>query len=499
MLIRLVAAMLLVAALHVVVRAQDLTGTIDGVMRTSDGSPPTGLQVRAVSSDVVVTTDPGADGAFMFTDLPLGTYRVQAVDSSGRILASGTARLTPGMPAQTVTLRLRTAATEFGGPFAEPASVYIGPVGVTPSVALLNGGVDTNVFNEASDPKSDTAFIFQPEAVVTLDAGVVRGDGSTRGRYLYFDKYSDERSLDVNADGGLEAALGRFRPWARGLVDGGRRRINHEIDLRARQLTSGIQVGVDVRVAERTVASLAVGRSDHGFDPDQVFRGANLQELLNRKGISTTIEARQTLTASISALGQVNLTGERFRFAPQRDADIVRVQTGVITNAGDRAAGTIRLGYIRLNAVGAAIADYRGFVASLDEDLRLGSRTRLRIAGARDIDFSYDTQYPDYVRTGAVADLRAQLSDAWDADLRVEGERMVYQPAPGLTATSYADQYGFVGGGIGLRIARGLRLGVEGGREERDSPIAGHGFIGYRAGASIVIGARPRVCGCGFE
>ena len=303
----------------------------------------------------------------------------------------------------------------------------------------------------------------------------------------------------MNADGGLEAALGRFRPWARGLVDGGRRRINHEIDLRADQLTSGIEVGADVRVAERTVASLAVGRSDHGFDPDEVFRGANLQELLNRKAISTTIEARQTLTASITALGQVNVTGPRFRFAPQRDVDILRVQAGVLTNLGDRAAGTIRMGYIRLNAVGTAIADYRGFVASLDEELRLGSRTRLRIAGARDIDFSYDTQYPDYVRTGAVADLRAQLSDAWDAGLRVEGERMLYQPAPGLSATSYADQYGFVGGGIGLRIARGLRIGVEGGREERDSPVAGHGFIGYRAGASVVIGARPRVCGCGFE
>jgi hypothetical protein len=65
-----------------------------------------------------------------------------------------------------------------------------------------------------------------------------------------------------------------------------------------------------------------------------------------------------------------------------------------------------------------------------------------RIIGARDIDFSFDTQYPDYIRTGAVADLRAQLSNAWDADLRIEGERMVHEPAPGFTATSYADQYG---------------------------------------------------------
>jgi hypothetical protein len=498
-LIRLAAALLLVAALPVVMRAQDLTGTIDGVIRTSNGAPPTGLQVRAVSPNVDVTTDPGPDGAFTFIDLPLGMYRVQVIDSSGRILASGTARLSAGIPAQTISLRLRTGGTEFGGRFVEPASMYVGPVGVTPSVSLFNAGIDTNVFDEAANPNSDTAFIFQPEAVVTLDAGAVRGDGSARGRYLYFDKYSGERSLDVDADGRLEAAVGRFTPWATGLADGGRRRINHEIDLRARQLTFGIQGGVDARVAERTIASLAVGRIDHGFDPGEVFLGANLQERLNRKAMSATIEVRQTLATGLSALAQVNVVGERFRFVPQRDVDIVRLQTGLITNAGDRASGSIRLGYISLNAVGAAIADYRGFVASFDEDLRLGSRTRLRITGVRDIDFSFDTPFPDYVRTGAVADLRAQLSSVWDAEVRVEGERMVHEPAAGLAAASYADQYGFIGGGLGVRIVRGLRLGVEGGREERDSPVAGRGFIGYRAGASVTIGARSRVCGCGFE
>jgi len=497
---RLFAVALLVAALNVVMAAQELTGTIEGTVRASNGPPPAGLQVRAVSANVTVTTDPAADGSFMFTDLPLATYRVQVVDSTGRIVATGTARLTPVVPAQTITLRMRTLSTELGGRFAEPAAFYVGPVGVTPSVALMNGGVDTNVFNEASDAKRDTAFILEPEAVVTLDADPVRGEGSARGRYLYFDKYSDERSLDVSADGHLEVAAGRLTPWATGLVDGGRRRINHEIDRRTDQLAAGIQVGVDARVAERTVASLAFGRNDYGFDPDEIFLGANLQRLLNRRVLSATVEGRQTLTTGLSALLQVNVATERFRFAPQRDADIVRLQTGILHNAGDRATGSVRLGYIRLDAVGTAIADYRGFVASLDEDLRLGSRTRILITGMRDIDFSFDTPFPDYVRTAAVADLRAQLSSVWDVDLRLEGERMLHDPAPGVTASRYADTYGFVGAGLGVRLVRGLRLGVEGGREERDSPVPGRGFIGYRAGAAVTVGMRPlRVCGCGFE
>jgi len=100
---RLFAVALLVAALNVVMAAQELTGTIEGTVRASNGPPPAGLQVRAVSANVTVTTDPAADGSFMFTDLPLATYRVQVVDSTGRIVATGTARLTPVVPAQTIT------------------------------------------------------------------------------------------------------------------------------------------------------------------------------------------------------------------------------------------------------------------------------------------------------------------------------------------------------------------------------------------------------------
>ncbi|HEY3160582.1 MAG TPA: TonB-dependent receptor [Vicinamibacterales bacterium] len=500
MLTRLFAAPLLVAALNVAVGAQDVTGTIEGTVRTSNGPPPAGLQVRAVGANVTVTTDPAADGSFRFTDLPLANYRVQVVDSTGRVVATGTARVTAAFPVQTIALRMRAISTELGGRFAEPATFYTGPVGLTPSIALMNAGVDTNVFNEASATKSDTAFMLEPETVVTLDADPVRGEGSVRGGYLYFNKYSDERSLDVNADGRLEVAAGRFTPWVNGLVDGGRRRINHEIDLRARQLASGVQAGVDARVTERTVASLAFGRNDYGFDPDEIFLGANLQQLLNRRVLATTIEGRQTLISGLSALAQVNVATERFRFAPQRDADIVRVQTGIIHSAGNRTSGSVRLGYIGLNAVGTSIAEYRGFAASLDEDVRLGSRMRLLITGIRDIDFSFDTRFPDYVRTGAVADLRAQLTDVWDVDLRVAGERMTHLSAPGVTASRYADNYGFFGAGLGVRIVRGLRLGVEGGREERDSPVAGRGFIGYRAGAAVIVGTRPlRVCGCGFE
>jgi len=258
---------------HVSARAQESIGGIEGVV---DGSPSGTMQVRAVADFVTVTADVAADGSFTFSDLPLAVYEVQLINATGRILAATRVRLTPRAPTQNVTLKVRPPLAALGGAVEEAPTFQAGPVGVTPSLALLDLGVDTNVFNETVDPKSDRAFAMLPDAVVTLDANQVRGQGTFGGQYLYFDKYAEERSSNFAAQGGLEVTRARFTPWAAADLDAGRRRINHEIDLRARQFTSGVRAGVDARVAGRTVVTLGIGRRDYGFDPGEVFGGSNL-------------------------------------------------------------------------------------------------------------------------------------------------------------------------------------------------------------------------------
>lgn len=495
--IRILTVMLLVATLQVAVRGQDLTGTVQGVVV---GVPPAGAQIRASSDFVMVTTDPAADGSFTFTDLPVGTYQVQVVTATGRILAAVRVRLTAQSTSQIVSLQVRPPLAALGGPVEQAASFQAGPFGITPSVALLTGGVNTNVFNQALNPTSDNTFVLRPDAVVSLDTMRVRGEGAVNGQYVYFNKSSGERSLDVAAQGGLEVTEGRFTPWAKGEIDGGRRRINHEIDLRARQLTSAFQVGVDSRLASSSAVSAAFKRGDYGFDPDQVFLGANLQAVLNRRVLATTIEGRQGLGHGISALGQLNVEGDDFRFTPERDTRIMRVLGGIQTEQGNRAAGVVRVGYLRLNGTGSAITDYRGLAASADEDVRAGARTRLLLSATRDIDYSYDTQFPYYIRSAAQASLLRELSRSFDVALFGDIERMSHQPAKILTASlaSYAEQYGFVGGSIQFRIAPGVRIGFDAGREERDTQVAGRGFIGYRYGVSVAVGVRPARVDPGF-
>jgi len=205
------AAALLIAALQITIHAQDSNGTIQGVVRDPAGAPLSDAQVRAVGDSVVVTTDVGPDGAFVFTDVPPGDYRVQIIDSLGRILATTRVRLAAGGITQTVNFTVRTGETALNGAPSEPARFYVGDVGITPAVTLWNLGSDTNVLNETDAAKRDTAFTLTPQAAISLDAKKARGEGSARVDYQYFDKLSSERSLNGTFGGGLEVKLGFLR------------------------------------------------------------------------------------------------------------------------------------------------------------------------------------------------------------------------------------------------------------------------------------------------
>src|SRR5205823_2306633 len=62
------------------------------------------------------------------------------------------------------------AQSETGGP-PQNVRMRIGPLYVNPTLALTNAGIDTNVFNEASDPKRDYTVTITPATDLWVRAG----------------------------------------------------------------------------------------------------------------------------------------------------------------------------------------------------------------------------------------------------------------------------------------------------------------------------------------
>src|SRR4030095_15857150 len=76
-------------------------------------------------------------------------------------------------------------------------SLQLGPVYVEPAIRLKELGVDTNVFNQWENEKSDFTFTVTPRADVALPiarAGLVKAE--VAADLVYFAQFVSERSVD---------------------------------------------------------------------------------------------------------------------------------------------------------------------------------------------------------------------------------------------------------------------------------------------------------------
>src|SRR5688572_7361999 len=171
----------------------------------------------------------------------------------------------------TVLLLLATVAPVLAQTAEDPvetARIQVGPLGLTPSVALTNFGVDTNVFNEVDDPKQDFTFTASPRVDAWFRAGRSRTAIQGSLDLVYFQKYLSERSVDGAVTARLELRGNRVTPWAAGGFASGRQRVGYEIDLRSRQVTKDVALGVEGRLTAKTRVELSAALTEYSFDGD---------------------------------------------------------------------------------------------------------------------------------------------------------------------------------------------------------------------------------------
>src|SRR4051794_16718734 len=111
------------------------------------------------------------------------------------------------------------------------ASAHLGPLYVTPKIALREFGVDSNVFNTAGEPQSDftatlvpMADIWVPVARRALLQTTVATD------LVWYADFDSERSIDPNIASRAELYLGRITLFAEGGYLNTRQRLNYEVD-----------------------------------------------------------------------------------------------------------------------------------------------------------------------------------------------------------------------------------------------------------------------------
>ena len=136
----------------------------------------------------------------------------------------------------------------------DAAMIRVGPVGINPSVALRNMGVDDNVFNDPEHPKSDFTFTVTPKAEVLFRPRRLHVAYTTSTDYVYYRDYASERGTNQSSQIRAEFDLGRLQPYAAAGGASTRERYNQEVDARARHHDRTYAAGAAWRLASRTSA-----------------------------------------------------------------------------------------------------------------------------------------------------------------------------------------------------------------------------------------------------
>jgi hypothetical protein len=344
----------------------------------------------------------------------------------------------------------------------------VGPFGLTPSIAVTDFGVDSNVFRTAEEPRQDFTATVAPRFDVRLHAGRLLLWAWNATGFTYYADTSDQRSISYTSEVRADVDLGRLRPFAAGSIVETRDRLNAELDVRAPRLTRSVSGGAKFLIGSSTAFTLSGRVSDLEFEEGTTFEGVSLARNLNSRveAVDAAFEVPLTPLTTFKLLASVQQ--DRFDHSPERDSDSIKILPGLQIDPVALIDGSVALGYRRFNPLSAAIPDYTGFIMQGSLGYTLLERTRFDGWLNRDVQYSFEDFEPYYLSTAVRVRVSHQLVGPWDVEASVGRERLGYRAIGGIDDPR-TDRADLIGMGAGYRIREKARIALNWEYTERHS------------------------------
>jgi hypothetical protein len=381
------------------------------------------------------------------------------------------------------------AARAQDGDPAETARFQLGSLRFTPSILVSNIGVDSNVYNETENPKSDKTAAVGPAADLWLDMGRTRLSGRLSGQYLYYAEYENQRSWNSAHNLRYDVALSRLTPYVAGSYADTRERPGYEIDARARRLDTSGTAGTGVRLSGKTELVLSYRRGLLDYADDQFFDGVELSQVLNRQTNTANANLRVRLTPLTTFVVRTEMVQERFDTETIRDANSFAVVPGFELRPQALISGEAFVGVRRFATLSDQAPDYTGIVAAVKTAYTVRA-TKFGVRVGRDISYSYEVEQPYYTLTDLGLEVTERVTSVWDIVGRTAWQRLAYKTVTTSPNQTPRTDHGWqVGGGAGYRFGQTLRLGVDANYYQRESiEVDTRNYEGLRMGLSISYG-----------
>lgn len=374
---------------------------------------------------------------------------------------------------------------------ADAARFQFGPLAATPTLAIRDVGIDSNVFNEADAPTSDFTATVVPGVDTWFRASRLTLASSTTIEWVHYQDAARQRSLNVNEESRLELNLLRARPYVGGTYVRTRRRPNPEIDNRVRQFLTGGYAGVEVDIGARMTADVVVGREKLDVGQGE-FGDAGLAFSLNRKTERAGADLSWSLTPLTAFVVRSAYEREAFEFDTDRDNRSIIVTPGVEFDPLAVIRGSAFVGIRHLEGLHATLPQFTGVIADVQLGWTFSDLAQMTAVVERDIEYSAERDYPYFVLTGFGVTATQVIGASWDVVGRGGWTRLNYvaeeAPAgmPGLDPR--VDRIWTIGTGVGRRLGDRLRVGVDVNYGERQSPVPGRTYDGFTVGGVFTYG-----------
>jgi hypothetical protein len=372
---------------------------------------------------------------------------------------------------------------------ADAARFHFGALRFTPSIALSNLGVDSNVFNEANDPKQDTTAAIGPSVNLWLKMGRSRLSGKASGQYLYFKEYANQRAWNTVDDGRWELPLSRVTPFLTGAFSDVKDRPGYEIDSRVRLKERRAGAGTAVRLSGKSELRLGFQRGQFQYDDKDLVVGDQIALGLDRRTDTEILDLRVRLTPLTTFAVQSTVTQERFDTQEFRNANAFAILPGFELKPEALISGTAFVGVKRFTSLRDEVPDFTGLVASVGTKYIVRS-TQFEVRATRDLAFSYQVLQPYYALTDTGLVVTERITYKWDVIGRTSWQSLAYRNVTGAVQLGERTDHSWqLGTGVAYRIGETLRIGLDANYYRRNAPEAEYrNFEGLRVGASFSYG-----------
>lgn len=372
--------------------------------------------------------------------------------------------------------------------------IHAGPFYIKPALQLKELGVDTNVFNQAGEQKSDFMFTVTPQADVAVPfarRGLLTTTVGTD--VVYYARYASERSLDPQLTVRGEAYANRLTLFAEDAYLNTRQRPSYEIDLRSRHRQNDLLAGAAVRLTPKLSVEVAGTRGETRYDADAVFLGTSLQETLNRDTKGYSVIAREKLTPLTTLSVRYENQQDRFVSSPLRDTDSFRVMPGVEFKPKALISGTAFVGYRSFKPKSSLLPEFSGLVSQLALSYTLLGATTFGVTYDRDANYSFEPLTPYYIDNGVGIFVRRAVGGRFDiignaARHRYNYQNLATQSAQFASIPKRVDTTDNYGANLGYRVKRQTRIGFGVSYWTRDSTTVVRNYNGLRLGTTVTYG-----------